>query len=381
LLKVGKQDVNTFGELGDALRGYDPGDDVALTVLHGDDERTLTAILDERDGTAFLDVSTCMGPVQERMYADGFPNEIERNIQILSAGGVQVTEVVEGSPAEGAGIQVEDIILRIDGEAVGLDASLADLVQSHQPGDRVELIISRDGVEKTLEVALGENPEVTGQAYLGVYYHMAGLGLMLDFNGEERFFDMPHSEMPHHDFEGEVPFGDAPFGDAPFGDAPFGDAPFGDAPFGDAPFGDAPFGDIPFLDKDMPGLHRYDQLPEGYEMALIIGKVLEGSPAEAASLQMDDLILELNGVAVEDVNLFVDEVGSRDPGDRITLVVYRDGEVQEVTVELGKHPDNPEKGYLGIMVAGFVKITIEGDIPEDFEFELEKDLKLPEGDA
>jgi S1-C subfamily serine protease len=25
LLKVGKQDVNTFGELGDALRGYDPG--------------------------------------------------------------------------------------------------------------------------------------------------------------------------------------------------------------------------------------------------------------------------------------------------------------------------------------------------------------------
>ena len=346
LLKVGNQDVNSFGDLKESLQRYGPGEDVQLTVLHGDDERTMNATLGERDGAVFLGVSTCLGALQEGMQAGGFPNEIEKNIQILSAAGVQVTEVIEDSPADGSGIQVGDIILNVDGDAVGLDGSLADLIQSHQPGDRVELKISRDGEEKMLEVTLGENPEVKGQAYLGVYYQMVGPGLMLNFDGEERFFELPHSDMPHHDFGGEVPFGETPF-----------------------------------LDEDMPGVHRYDQLPEGYETALIIGKVLDGSPAKDAGLQRDDLILELDGVAVEDVDSFVDDISSYDPGDQITLVIYRDGEVLEVAVELGEHPDNPENGYLGVMVAGFVKITIDGDIPEDFEFDLEKDLKLPEGDA
>ncbi|MFZ5932751.1 MAG: S1C family serine protease [Patescibacteria group bacterium] len=73
--------------------------------------------------------------------------------------GAYVVDVIAGSPAEGAGIEVGDIIVKFDGQELNADSTLADVIKKKFPGDSVELEIWRDGETIKLEVTLSEfNP-------------------------------------------------------------------------------------------------------------------------------------------------------------------------------------------------------------------------------
>ena len=72
-------------------------------------------------------------------------------------------------PAEAAGLRADDRVLAIDGRPVSTFDDLAELV-SPRPGETVELLVSRDGAERTIRAELaGEHP-MTGErrGYLGV---------------------------------------------------------------------------------------------------------------------------------------------------------------------------------------------------------------------
>ena len=60
------------------------------------------------------------------------------------------------SAAEKAGIQMDDIILEMDGEKITLENSLAKLILKYNPGDEVKFKILRDNEEKNLQIILGE---------------------------------------------------------------------------------------------------------------------------------------------------------------------------------------------------------------------------------
>lgn len=60
-------------------------------------------------------------------------------------GGAHVTQVLPGSAAEKAGLQVRDIITQFDGKPVDSFETLTELIAKHQPGDTVELTIVRAG--------------------------------------------------------------------------------------------------------------------------------------------------------------------------------------------------------------------------------------------
>lgn len=70
--------------------------------------------------------------------------------------GAYVIEVVQGSPAEEAGILADDIIVEIDGQKLDSSKSLSDIVSSKKPGEKVKLLIWRDGEEKEFTATLGE---------------------------------------------------------------------------------------------------------------------------------------------------------------------------------------------------------------------------------
>lgn len=57
--------------------------------------------------------------------------------------GVYVSAVTKGSPAQKAGIQVDDIIIRVDGERVMRHTDLTNRIASHAAGDSVTLTIVR----------------------------------------------------------------------------------------------------------------------------------------------------------------------------------------------------------------------------------------------
>lgn len=69
--------------------------------------------------------------------------------------------VVDGGPADEAGVQEGDVITKVDGVAVTASASLGSLLGRHSPGDTVELTINRDGKTQTIDVTLGTRPTET----------------------------------------------------------------------------------------------------------------------------------------------------------------------------------------------------------------------------
>jgi S1-C subfamily serine protease len=84
--------------------------------------------------------------------------------------GAAVQEVVTGSPAEDAGLQIGDIITEVDATPIDANHRLADVVGQYQPGDRIKITVSRAGVTKSITVTLGENPQDSARPYLGVRY-------------------------------------------------------------------------------------------------------------------------------------------------------------------------------------------------------------------
>ncbi len=73
--------------------------------------------------------------------------------------GVVILSVQEGSPADQAGLMVDDIIISFQGEEVIVDTSLIKMLWSHKVGEEIELTLLRGEEEKTVIVRLGERPE------------------------------------------------------------------------------------------------------------------------------------------------------------------------------------------------------------------------------
>jgi S1-C subfamily serine protease len=335
LLEVDGQAVN---DLADLLRvvGEEPeaGDKLTLTVLHGDDERTLTATLGEQNGKPYLGVVPC-GRVRAPEV-----------VVIPPAGpGAMIVDVVPDSPADEAGLEVGDVIVAVDGQELGLDEkdededddededwnTLADVIAAHAPGDTVTLEVSQPGEEsRDVEVELGEHPEKEGVAYLGVHYQ-----------------PFP----PFHHFE----------------------------------FGPLGLGGPPFERRFLPAL-PIDEVEQG----VIIRHVIEDSPAEAADLRERDVIAEIDGEPLESPQDLIDAIAAHKPGDQVTLTIHRPGEEEEeaeekekheVEVTLAEHPDEDEESaaYLGVVIGGFVRRHLSWDGEGHHELEHLEQLDLDLG--
>ena len=75
--------------------------------------------------------------------------------------GASIQGVVEGSPAEKAGLQKNDIVTHINGEKIESAADLKSKVSASKPGDVLELEIWRKGQTVKLELTVGEQTQET----------------------------------------------------------------------------------------------------------------------------------------------------------------------------------------------------------------------------
>jgi serine protease Do len=67
-----------------------------------------------------------------------------------------IKAVTAGSPAEKAGLKVDDVVLKFDGKEISAPLVLTKLVQSKKAGDKVEMEIRRGGETLTLKVEIGK---------------------------------------------------------------------------------------------------------------------------------------------------------------------------------------------------------------------------------
>jgi serine protease Do len=83
--------------------------------------------------------------------------------------GALVSQLAPGGPAADAGIEPGDIILEFDGEVIDSSGDLPHVVGLIAPGTEVDVLIMREGKQKTIEVEVGglDADDDISQAYSG----------------------------------------------------------------------------------------------------------------------------------------------------------------------------------------------------------------------
>jgi len=92
-----------------------------------------------------------------------------------------------------------------------------------------------------------------------------------------------------------------------------------------------------------PFLEWFYDAPDGVGIISII----EGSGAEKAGLQKNDVITGIDDIAIITPMDF--QKADLKPGDTVTVTVQRDGQLLQLPVEIMPSPDDPDKGLVGIM--------------------------------
>ena len=182
LMSVNGREVSSMMDIREALEGLKAGDMISLEYKHGDETRTTEMQLDDRLFRSPLGLALAPG--------SGPSFEFHRQGRGMTPmphfdlpdfdweaweGAVIIVDVLEGSPAEEAGLDAGSVILTLNGQELAERDSLRDLVRSMSPGDVVELeVADADDETSTVTVTLGADDD--GNAFLGVQYHAVPMG-------------------------------------------------------------------------------------------------------------------------------------------------------------------------------------------------------------
>jgi serine protease Do len=85
--------------------------------------------------------------------------ELAESFGLAKVQGAAVNAVEKGSPAEKAGIEPGDVILKYDGKLVTNSNELPRVVGATRPGTKVSIQVWRKGATKDLSVVIGEIPD------------------------------------------------------------------------------------------------------------------------------------------------------------------------------------------------------------------------------
>ena len=251
--------------------------------------------------------------------------------------GVQIVSVTPNSPAEEAGLEIDEYIVSVDGTDIEDAEQLTALIQEYAPGDVVTFVIRNDDGERDVEIELGAAvlPEVEIQPF-------------------------PETDIPRGNDNRRGP-------------------------------------GIRLFENMQPyqlGVSFRTLTPEiaseeGIDAAegALVMEVVEGSPADDAGIQVGDVIVSVDGDVVDVERTLSDRLFAYEAEDQVTLEVLRDGETLEIGVVLAaEHP--ARRGLFGLRDFNFRGPRIDfmpdfdlEDLPDlkDLDFEFEISTEVPEG--
>jgi serine protease Do len=225
--------------------------------------------------------------------------------------GVAVEKVMEKSPAEAAGIQVGDVIVKFNGEDVTGARKLTRLIGEVDPDHQARLTVVRGGSERDITVTVGKRP-------------------MPEFANGNFQFNMPDLQgqwqgLP--DLKNMPELKDMPdFKNLPKGEFKAFELPNGNGKsfvWSSGQGRQIGVGVVP-MSKQLAEHFRVDG-------GLMIDEVRENSAAAKAGLKAGDIIVEANGTAVKNQIDLIRIINEKKEGD-VQLTIVRDGNRQTISV-------------------------------------------------
>ncbi len=232
-------------------------------------------------------------------------SSMAKALQLDEESGVLISEVVEDSPAEKAGLEDGDVILRFDGKDIESAGDLMKAVRKSNAGDEVELKVLRGGKKKSFDVTLGEREDNQF-----AFQHRKLKEMLHERNGEGDF-DIDIVAPDSEDFPGEenVFF-----------------------------FGGG--GDHGFLGIQLEDVN--EQLAEYFDVdgGVLVTEVVEDSPAAEAGLKAGDVIVKLDGDTIEDGSALREWMSETEAEQKVEVEVSRKGDRKRFDVTLGEAPEH-----------------------------------------
>lgn len=207
--------------------------------------------------------------------------EIAESLGLEAEKGALIASITPGGPAEKAGLQHGDIILKFNNQEINAMRSLPRIVAETTIGDEVELIYWREGTQKTTKVAIGELEKAEDEGLLE---------------------DKPAATADLKKIE------------------------------------DLGIGVSPLTEKER-GEYKVPETVEG----VVIGDVVSASEAEQKGLVAGDVVVEVNQQPVKTPQDMIDVVEAAKSAGRasILLLLNREGDVRFVALKLAAQPQQP----------------------------------------
>ena len=232
--------------------------------------------------------------------------------------GVLITDVRDDSPADKAGLKEGDVITEFDGKPVDNTDDLTRFVRGCEPGSEVQVKIMRQGKAQTIKVTIGK---------LRRRLPMIGLGIPLPGI---------HYQIIEPGIRPLI-----------------------------APFRFFLGGRLGLQLQNLnPSLGEYFQLKSG--KGVLVLEVEEDSPAAEAGFLPGDVIISIDGKAVDNKENLHDILREAEEGDKLTFEILRKGKSQKLTVEM------EDDGHLIIIGKPKLKkgIRIRRLPVEDYRYEI-----------
>ncbi len=143
---------------------------------------------------------------------DSVSDELLEELGLESGEGIYVLDVRKDLPADKAGIKSGDVIIEVDGHRISKRDVLMDVMQKHEPGDKLTIIVLRDGEKKKLKLELApynsQRLGVEGNVLTRSLKPTAPNRFRIEIDGDDMDFgeDMDFGDFPDIEFFNDFDF-------------------------------------------------------------------------------------------------------------------------------------------------------------------------------
>jgi S1-C subfamily serine protease len=292
LLRLDDMLLKERADLNEAISYYDPGEKVYFQVMRDGSRKTIAVTLSDRRD---------MGSQSGQMARERWQSRQSGSTAFLGAAveptpddseyeGLVIQRIQSGGPAEQAGLQQDDILLRLDDMRLKERADLNEAISYYDPGEKVYFQVMRDGSRKTIAVTLRARPAMRSQAEAARGDRATRLERA--YRGADRDEQRQAQSTQEQAFLGVR------------------------------------------LRELTDELKR--ELKSDVDQGAFVAEVIAGSPAAMAGLRAGDVITTIDGQDISEPRQAQQAIHNAGAGSEVTLEIARGNETRELTATLGE---------------------------------------------
>ncbi len=198
IIKLGDKELSDSEDLSKIVGNMNSGEEVDIILIRNGKKRAIAATLGSGEKDNYKKDSIFewygkphynSGPYSksQNYFFDEFnaqntyigisleilTDQLEEYFGVKNGNGILITEVMEDSPANKAGLKAGDVITSVDGEKVTDISDVKKAVSQKEKGEEVEITLLRNKKKKELSVEVADAPESFNQPLM---YHFPDPG-------------------------------------------------------------------------------------------------------------------------------------------------------------------------------------------------------------